>query len=234
MSGESSRASEKRKGSTYLQMACSYLLVFLLPVLVSSALIYYIFMEPVNEQAMQLTIDDARMAEEACERQVQQAVDFFGALLGNDRLGDSFEPSDFEQVRLLKIQLKALGVSTNNGASAFLYCRGDRFLYSSSTSYSLARFLASYPIEGVRDEAAFQAMLDPVRVTCARVLRVTGSRQGFFLLMHEAGNAKYLLYYIPQSAVEALLEGALTGNSGLAMVHESDSLYPLASVFNDA
>ena len=65
MSGESSRASEKRKGSTYLQMACSYLLVFLLPVLVSSALIYYIFMEPVNEQAMQLTIDDARMAEEA-------------------------------------------------------------------------------------------------------------------------------------------------------------------------
>ena len=234
MSGESSRASEKRKGSTYLQMACSYLLVFLLPVLVSSALIYYIFMEPVNEQTMQLTIDDARMAEEACERQVQQAVDFFGALLGNDRLGDSFEPSDFEQVRLLKIQLKALDVSTNNGASAFLYCRGDRFLYSSSTSYSLARFLASYPIEGVRDEAAFQAMLDPVRVACARVLRVTGSRQGFFLLMHEAGNAKYLLYYIPQSAVEALLEGALTGNSGLAMVHESDSLYPLASVFNDA
>lgn len=79
-------------------------------------------------------------------------------------------------MRLLKIQLKALGVSTNNGASAFLYCRGDRFLYSSSTSYSLARFLASYPIEGVRDEAAFQAMLDPVRVACARVLRVTGSR----------------------------------------------------------
>ena len=116
MSGESSRASEKCKGSTYLQMACSYLLVFLLPVLVSSALIYYIFMEHVNEQAMQLTIDDARMAEEACERQVQQAVDFFGALLGNDRLGDSFEPSDFEQVRLLKIQLKALDVSTNNGA----------------------------------------------------------------------------------------------------------------------
>lgn len=234
MRGRNFQGAQRRSASTYRRMAFSYLLVFLLPVLVSSALIYYIFMEPVHEQAMQLTVDDARMAEEACERQVQQAASYFGTLLGNDRLGNSFDPSDFEQVRLLKIQLKALGVLADKGVSAYLYCQGDQFLYSCNSSYSIKRFLADYPIEEIEGEAAFRAFLEPVRESRAQVLRVTGAKQGFILLMHEAGNAKYLLYYMPQSLVADLFESALSGNSGLAMIHEDGMLQPLGYVFNDA
>lgn len=220
-------------GSTYVKMVCSYILVFLLPVVVAAALIYHIFMEPVNDQAMQLTIDDARMAQEACERQVQSAIGYYGVFLSNDRLADSFLPSDFEEVRLLKIQLKTIAVSSN-GLDAFLYCAGDQFLYSSASSVSVRRFLTYYPVEGMENEAAFQERLGSVKEAGTQVFRVGGTKQGLMLLLHEAGNAKYLFYYMPQSLVETLFSSALTGNRGLAMIHSENGSEPLAYVLNDA
>lgn len=222
-----------QRGNTYVRMVCSYILVFLLPVLVAGALIYYIFMEPVNDQAMQLTIDDARMAEEACERQVQQAVNFYAVFIGNDRLADSFLPSDFEEVRLLKMQLKTFVVSTD-GMDAFLYCQGDQFLYSAGSSTTLKRFLSFYPIEEMSSEQEFYEMLGSERETCARVFQVGGAKQGLMMLIHEAGNAKYLFFYMPQSQVETLFSGALTGNRGLAMIHRQGNSQPLAYVLSDA
>ena len=224
--------SAKQPG-TYFRMVCSYIAVFLLPAVIIMMLLYGIFMEPVNEQALQLTIDAAEAAESACERQIQQAVTFYGMFLENTNLSNSFTPSDIVAVQDIKTKLKALKIPSN-GAESFVYSYGDEYLYSSSTSYSIQRFLDFYHIEGTRTVETFQELLSDRKKALSIAMKVNDSKGGVMMLLHESYNARYLFYYLPHSAIASLFHDAMVSNEGLAMIHYEQDAAPLAFVFNDS
>ncbi len=224
--------------NTFNYMIASYILVFLLPVLLIISFVQIYFINEMYQNAIKSSINDIVFTKNIMDNQIAQLFSIANSVFVDKEIMDSYHPrTQTSEVNALKTRLRILSLNAELPSETILYCVGDEYLFSTSSSISFKIFNFLNPIEDASSGEELQEILD--NLTETKVLLPTEiirtSNIIYAIPVKASGGKnknKVILFIIQNSKFQELLQKMLSNNTGCAFVSDDNGMV-LSYINND-
>lgn len=214
------------KQNTFNCMIVSYILVFLLPVLLIIPFVQMCFINEMYESAITSSINDTVFAKNVIDNHITQLFNIANSIFVDEQIIDSYHPlTQTSEVKALKTRLRILSLNAELPSETILYCVGDEYLFSTSSSISFSNFRYFDQNDDLFSRERLRTILDNLNSVEIFLPMKNTAKDNIIYAIPINGSEiknkkKVVLFVINHSAFQKTLQKMLSNNSGCAFVYD--------------
>ena len=178
--------------------------------------------------AIESSVNDIASAKNVIDNQIMQLYNIANSICVDDQIMGSYHPrTQTSEVNLLKTRIGILSLNADLPSETTLYCVGDEYLFSASSSISFKIFNYLNPIDGVSSGEELQGMLNNLNGSKVFLpTEITNASSIIYSIPIKSPNGKnkVVLFTIHNFKFQKLLQRMLSNNTGCAFVIDNKGM----------